>query len=129
MHGENPTLPKSEWAVMEVIWANPGATGANVYEQLGALNGWKQKTINSFLRRLIDRGFLKAERVSRAFRYWPLVQRERCLRAEGESLIERMFKGKWAPMLVHFVEEADLSQDELDSLETLIKQKKEETGR
>ena len=129
MNNEIPKIPASEWEVMEVVWDTPGTSGVDVHERLGETNGWKLKTINSFLGRLVERKMLRAERHGRAFRSWPIIERNQCVRVEGESFLNRIFKGKLTPMLVHFVEEANLSETEPAELEDLIRKKKEEAAK
>jgi BlaI family penicillinase repressor len=46
------------------------------------------------------------------------------VQVESESFLKRVFRGASAPMLLHFVQQADLSVEEISELERLLKQKK-----
>ncbi|HCC34522.1 MAG TPA: transcriptional regulator, partial [Ruminococcaceae bacterium] len=57
-------LPEAEFEVMKVVWANnPPITTSIIMEQLGNQRNWKAQTIISLLLRLVDRGFLRTEKL------------------------------------------------------------------
>ena len=85
---------------------------------------WHPKTVNTFLTRLVEKKIVRVRREGRSNVYAPMKSREQCIRAEGESFLRRVFRGASGPMLLHFVERADLSAEEIRELERLLKQKK-----
>ena len=118
-----PSISESEWIVASVVWAQEGLTATEIAERLGGRTRWKLKTVNTFLARLVAKGVLVADRDGRAFRYSAGIPRERCVRAESESFLRRVFGGAAAPMLAHFCETADLSEDEIASLRKILNRK------
>ena len=124
MNDDIPKIPSSEWEIMESIWKQPGLTGTEIHQRIGDIHGWQLNTINTFLSRLVKRGFLKSERDGRAFRFWPVVERKACVTQESDNFMKRIFRGQWSPLLNYFTENADLSDQELDELESILKQKK-----
>ncbi len=85
---------------------------------------WHPKTVGTFLTRLVQKGMLRVNREGKVNVYSPAVSREECLRVESDSFLKRVFRGACAPMLLHFVQQAELSQEEIGELERLLKQKK-----
>ncbi|HEX8296064.1 MAG TPA: BlaI/MecI/CopY family transcriptional regulator [Chthoniobacteraceae bacterium] len=118
-----PHISQSEWSVASVVWAQERLTAAEIAEQLPKTVRWKLKTVNTFLARLVSKGVLEVERDGRAFRYRALIPRERCVRAESDSFLRRVFAGATAPMLAHFCETADLTEEEIAELRRLLNQK------
>ncbi len=59
----------------------------------------------------------------RAFRYFPKIPREQCVRRESESFLQRVFGGAVAPMLAHFCETTDLSDEEVARLRKILNRK------
>ena len=121
-----PTLPSisdSEWTVAAVVWDEDGLTAGEIAERLPKSVRWKLKTINTFLTRLVAKGVLTAERDGRAFRYHARISRERCVRAESKSFLQRVFKGAAAPMLAHFCETADLTPEQIEELRLILNRK------
>jgi BlaI family penicillinase repressor len=118
-----PSISESEWLVASVIWAEEGLTAAEVGARLEGRADWKQKTVNTFLARLVAKGVLFTRPEGRAFRYFPKIPREQCVRQESESFLQRVFGGAVAPMLAHFCETADLSDEEVARLRKILNRK------
>jgi len=109
---------------MSVIWAKAPLTATEVFDALPAGHGWKQKTVNTFLTRLVDKGVLTADKREKAFVYAARVPREKCVQHEGESFLRRVFRGASGDLVLHFCERADLTAEEIRELEQLLKAKK-----
>ena len=117
-------ISPAEWEVLNVLWERAPATAAEVFEALPQDKEWHAKTVNTFLARLVEKGVLEVRREGRSNVYLPRKSREQCIQAEGQSFLNRVFRGAFGPMLLHFVEKADLSQDEIRELERLLRNKK-----
>lgn len=118
-----PKISSAEWDVMSVIWAKGAVTANDVFESLPAGHGWKQKTVNTFLTRLVDKGALKVDKKEKAFVYTARVPREKCIHLESESFLHRVFRGATGDLVKHFCARADLTADEIRELEQLLKAK------
>lgn len=109
---------------MSVVWAKAPLTATEVFDALPSGHGWKQKTVNTFLTRLVDKGVLAVDRRGKAFVYTARVAREKCIQTEGESFLQRVFRGATGDLVLHFCERADLTAAEIHELEQLLKAKK-----
>ena len=118
-------ISPAEWEVLDVLWDKAPATAAEVFTALPKDKNWHPKTVNTFLARLVEKGVLGVRREGKSNVYEPLASREQCIRAEGESFLNRVFRGAFGPMLLHFVEEAELSPEEIRELERVLKKKKQ----
>ena len=123
MQPQVPSISESEWIVASEVWAEDGLTASEIGSRLEGRAAWKQKTVNTFLTRLVSKGVLEARPDGRAFRYFALIPHDQCVRAESDSFLKRVFGGAVAPMLVHFCETSDLSDDEVERLRKILKQK------
>lgn len=111
---------------MRVVWEESPVTAARILERLMAKDStWHPKTAKTLLARLVKKGALEYKTTGRAYEYRPLVTESECVRSEGRSFMERVFGGSLKPMLAHFVEEAELGQDEIRELEALLRQKRD----
>jgi BlaI family transcriptional regulator, penicillinase repressor len=119
-----PKISSSEWEVMSVIWTRGPLAATDVFDALSAGHGWKQKTVNTFLTRLVAKGALSADRSGKAFIYTSLVGREKCVKAESDSFLQRVFQGATGNLVLHFCEHADLTPQETRELEQLIRSKR-----
>lgn len=118
-----PTISESEWVVASEVWEQDGLTASEIGARLEGRTAWKQKTINTFLARLVAKGVLESRPEGRAFRYFARLPRAQCVRAESESFLHRVFGGAVAPLLAHFCETADLSDEEVERLRKILKRK------
>ena len=119
-----PRISTAEWEVMNVLWAHAPLSAAEVFQQLPAGHGWKPKTVNTFLARLVQKRALRVTKRADLNTYAPLFKRQACVADEGASFLQRVFKGAAGPLVMHFCERADLSDVEITELEALLKAKK-----
>jgi BlaI family penicillinase repressor len=115
-----PKISSSEWEVMNVVWANAPLTAVEVFQGLPLGHGWKQKTVNTFLARLVEKRILSVDRTGRAFVYSARVSRKECVQAEGVSFLEKVFRGATSDLVLHFCEHGTLTTEEIHELERLL---------
>jgi BlaI family penicillinase repressor len=118
-----PKISNAEWEVLNIVWERGAATAPEVYESLSKQTGWHQKTVNTFLTRLAAKGILTIRREGKSNLYKPKLSREQCVRRESESFLQRVFRGASGPLLAHFCEQAELSDDEIAELQKLLQQR------
>jgi BlaI family penicillinase repressor len=116
-----PRISESEWIVANVLWDHPGLTATEVLDRLPPGPSWKQKTVNTFLTRLVEKGVLATERAGKANTYHPLLAREACV--QSASLLQRILGPKPAPMLAHFCETTPLTDEEIEQLKSILEQR------
>ena len=118
-----PTLPESEWSVMEVLWDSFPQSASAVAKTLQKRRGWAENTVRTLLTRLVEKGILKTVEPKGMPRlYAPAVQRETFVNAESESFLDRIFQGAAKPLLVHFASNARLTPEEVKELKQLLDQ-------
>ena len=118
-----PKISEAEWVVMEVVWRKHPVTALEVVQQLTAHKQWQDQTIRTMLRRLIGKKALKYRAEGKVYYYEPAVSREQCVRGESESFLERVFGGTTHPLLLHLMQEANLSSDEIAELRRILRDK------
>lgn len=84
-------LPDTELEVMKALWDSGPDTPRAALERALAPHGWAANTINTYLTRLADKGFLSARRLGRSNRYTPLVSREDYLSFDSRSVLSRLY--------------------------------------
>jgi BlaI family penicillinase repressor len=117
-------ISDAEWRVMQVVWERGRATAAEVISDLAGVVPWRHRTIRTLLARLVDKGVLAADTDGNRYVYRATVGRARCVRAEARSFLEKVFAGDKRQMLVHFVEDAKFTPEEIDELKRLLDEKR-----
>lgn len=115
-----PRISDSEWTVMRVFWARGEATASDAVAALDDETHWKPKTIQTLIRRLVQKGALTYEKLGREFLYRPAVDEKTCERAASHEFLDRVFNGRLAPFLATFVENSSYSDDEIAELKRIL---------
>jgi BlaI family penicillinase repressor len=121
-----PRISESEWLVMRILWANSALTSNEVVKELTGRTKWKPKTIKTLITRLVQKGALKFKKEGKKYRYYPAVSESQCVSAQRRSFVRRVYGGTMKPMLAAFIEEADLSAEDISELKTILEQKERE---
>jgi len=122
-----PRISAAEWDVLTVLWDASEPLGlAEIIERLPESSSRNPKTINTFLSRLTAKNVVSVRKVGRSNLYSAAVAREDCVRQESKAFIKRVFGQVTAPALLSLIEDADLSPEEIEELQRVLDQKKED---
>jgi len=121
-----PQVSDAEWEVMTVLWDASPRTAAEVVEALSTRTSWAPKTVKTLLGRLVKKGALRYKEEGNRYIYRPVFPREKYVEEASKSFLDRVFGGKATPMLVHFVENGDLSDEEVSELRSILDRKRED---
>ena len=136
-----PQISDAEWEVMKVVWDHGPLTAGDVVRQLSELRSsagggagelaWAPRTIKTLLSRLVKKRAVevKTSPDGKKFLYRARVSREECVRQESRSFISRVFDGSVAPALLHFLQGARLSRDDIQKLRETLRREEESAAR
>jgi len=125
MRRPHPTLTAQELAIMKVVWRLGTATVRDVYETLRAQRRIAYTTVMTMMSILEAKGYLRKERVKRAFLYRPARPERVVVTSMIREFVNRVFDGASRPLLVHLVKGRRLSAGEREELLRLIRETKE----
>lgn len=118
------SLSGAEWEVMKVIWDHGPQAARDVYAALPDDVSWAYKTVKTLLSRLVAKGALDYEQIGNSYLYRAAVARDQMTRKEMRGLFSRVTGAALSPVLAHFIEEADLSDDEIRQLKRQLDAKR-----
>lgn len=121
---ELPQIPDAEFEVMDVIWKYAPISTNEITDRLAKTKDWSPKTIYTMLSRLEKKGVIVHEKESRVFVYTPCVRKEQYIEAESRTLADRFFDGAMNRMVVSFLEQKELSSEDLDELQRILDRKR-----
>lgn len=121
-----PQISDSEWEVMMVLWARAPLGAQQVIAALAGRRSWNQRTVRTFLNRLVKKGAVAYTPEGNRYLYRPAVSREQCIREESRSFVSRVFAGDAGAMLVQFVQQARLNAEEIKQLRRALEEKGKE---
>ncbi len=112
-------LPDTELEVMKALWdCGPDASRTQL-EQTLAPHNWAANTINTYLSRLADKGYLQVHRAGKSNLYTPLVSREDYLAFDSHQVLSRLY-GSSPRNFVATLARSGLNQRDLDELRSLL---------
>jgi BlaI family transcriptional regulator, penicillinase repressor len=120
------SISEAESAVLAVLWDRGPATAEDVSAALAAPRGWQDSTVKTLLGRLLKKGAVRAQKDGRRFIYTPALAREEWLSRESESLLNRLYGGRVAPLVAHFSRHRKLSKRDIRELKRLIEELEDE---
>lgn len=112
-------LPDTELEVLKALWASgPDTARAELEEALSPF-GWASNTVNTYLKRLEEKGFVSARRDGKSNRYTPLVSREEYLAFDSHAVLKKLY-GSSPRNFVAALARNGLRREELDDLQALL---------
>lgn len=122
---EIPKISEAEWEVMKIVWSRTSPCTANeIVDALVGIADWKPNTVKTLITRLVKKRALGYEEERRMYLYYPLVSEDKCVKAETHSFVKRVFGGALKPMIVTFLQDEKLSQNEIEELKQLLEERK-----
>ena len=121
-----PRISESEWRVMQVLWEHGPQTANDVVQQLDGQEKWKPRTVKTLIGRLVQKGAVKFEEEGHRYRYSAAVREDECIRSETRSFVHRVYQGAMKPALAAFLEDVELSPQEIEELQKVLEQKRKE---
>jgi BlaI family penicillinase repressor len=117
-----PVLSQADSQIMEIIWSKKKVSSSDVLEQVEDTLGWSRQTVRTYLDRLHKKGMLGVEVVSpRVHLYYPKVGREDYAAEMAGTYLNKYF-GSISHMMAGLIKKEDVSDEELDNLEQIIRQ-------
>jgi BlaI family penicillinase repressor len=117
---KRPVLAKSELEVARIVWELGSATVRQVLDALPDGRGLDFKTVQTYLRRLEAKGYVKTHRVGRSNVYRPTVRPGTVVGEVMDDFLNRLFDGQVLPLFQHLVNDRGLSEIEIHQLRDLL---------
>ena len=124
----NPNISESEWLIMNALWEKSPLTAAEIVERIQREKNLEVTTIKTLLRRLIAKkavSFTVDAKNSKLYHYSPEAKQEDCVFEESRQFLSLYYQNDVNKLLAAFLENADLSDTEIDNLRRLLERKKE----
>jgi len=124
MAKQNHELTEGEWAIIQAVWGKEPCAAPDIQESLGAELNWSHSTVRTMMNRMVAKGLLNTERVRNLILYRSVITRAEAQSREVMGALKRAFNGAMTPMMQFLVDSGELSSEQLDDLEAMIKNKK-----
>jgi BlaI family penicillinase repressor len=120
----NPELTEAEWAIMKVVWAGQPCAAGMVQEALAKSKDWAYSTVKTTMDRMVNKGFLKIEKIRNLQLFTSCVSEVEAKRGELRKMLKRAFDGALTPMMQFLIEHEGLSTAQAEQLRKLVSKTK-----
>jgi BlaI family transcriptional regulator, penicillinase repressor len=118
---KSESLTEVEQRVMEVLWSTGNGTVSEVLAALKTSRPPAFNTVQTILRILEKKGYVRHTEEGRAFRYFPLVDKADVTRSAVQSVVRRFF-GSPGALALNLLESEKVTPEELRNIRRLIAQ-------
>jgi BlaI family penicillinase repressor len=122
-------LGDRELDIMQALWELRQATVSDIHQRLvDSGHQVAYTTVQTMLNRLVGKGLVRHEKKGRAFLYQPVMKEPAAAKVAVRRVIDRFFGGDATALASHLVE-GPISSRDLDRIQTLIDQRRQERKR
>lgn len=123
------SISEAEYQVMKLIWDKAPVSTKEVTEILTVESSWKPKTIQTLLSRLVKKGVIGYKKEGRVFVYTPLIKEEDYVEQESSSFLNKFYDGALNSMVVNFLEQDKLTENDINELKKILDMEKDKKGK
>ncbi len=115
-----PSLSPAETGILRLVWKLKEATVQQVCAELPARRRIAYATVQTLLRRLEKKGYLKHRAEGKAHVFYPAVESEHVIKRSVNDFLERLFGGDPIPLVQHLAEHGKIDAEDLERLKKLV---------
>lgn len=126
-----PNISESEWLIMNKLWEKSPLTAAEIVEKIQREKDLAVTTIKTLLRRLIAKkavSFTIDPINSKLYYYSPIVEQHDCVLKESRQFLSLYYENDLSKLFANFLEDAQLSDKEIEALKKTLDEKKGEAN-
>ncbi len=118
-------LSDSEIYIMHVIWDNGEATSFDILDKVKKDKTLSENTVRTLLSRMVKKKAIYiSEKNGKIYTYKSLINKNEFLRVEGNNFLQKIYAGAMRNMLLNFVKDKKLTEEDVQGLFNKIDEKK-----
>lgn len=122
-------LAPAEWEIMKVLWDHGPLAARDVFAKLPSDSRWAYKTVKTLLSRLVAKQAVAYDQIGNSYLYRAAADRHELTRDEVRSVFARLMSQAFSPVLATFIDEADLTESEIEALKRRLDEKRSSSSR
>ena len=113
-------MSPAETEILRLVWQLEGATVQQILDLLSAKRKIAYKTVQTLLRRLENKGYLKHKIRGKAHVFLPAIKRERVIKRTVLEFVDRLFGGDPRPLMQFLAEDGHIDAKDIKRLRKFI---------
>lgn len=110
----------AETEILRLVWQLAEATVQQICDLLPARRKIAYKTVQTLLRRLEEKGYVRHKIRGKAHVFYPAVKREYVVKRTVLDFVDRLFGGDPRPLMQFLAEDGHIDADDIERLKKLI---------
>lgn len=119
-----PALSPAETEILRLVWQLDKATVQQVCDKLPVKRRITYATVQTLLRRLEKKGYVKHQIQGKAHVFFAAVKSEIVIKRSISDFLDRLFGGDPVPLVQYLAEHGKIDADDIKKLKKLIDQNK-----
>lgn len=114
-------ISNAELEVMKILWReNTPVSFSDIRIELQSTMSWEKSTINTLIRRLVDKGVITAHKQNVLY-YTPNISHSDYSQTEEQGLIDKLYEGSAKNFVAALCKRGKLSEADIDELKDFFK--------
>ena len=118
-----PAVSPAETEILRLVWQLNKATVQEVCDKLPAKRKIAYATVQTLLRRLEMKGYLKHRIRGKAHVFFAAVKSENVIKRSVNDFLDRLFGGDPVPLMQYLAEHGKIDTDDIEKLKRLAGKK------
>ena len=114
-----PAVSPAETEILRLVWQLDKATVQEVCNKLPAKRKITYATVQTLLRRLEKKGYLKHRIRGKAHVFFSAVKSEKVIKRSVNDFLDRLFGGDPVPLMQYLAEHGKIDADDIEKLKRL----------
>lgn len=122
-------LPESELDIMIIVWQNKGPITVNdILERVNSEKKLTLSALHSYLRRLVEKGFLTCYKQGKQNAYEALVTETEYQQEESGSVLQKLYGGSLKNFVAALYSSEQITRQDIEEMKAFIQQFDEKDG-
>jgi BlaI family penicillinase repressor len=113
-------MSPAETEILRLVWQLEEGTVQQICDQLPPRRNIAYKTVQTLLRRLEIKGYLRHKIKGRAYVFFPAIKREDVVKRTVVDFLDRLFGGDPRPLMQFLAEDGKIDAEDIERLKKLI---------
>ena len=123
------SLGAAEAEILKLVWDAREATVQKICDRLPPKRSIAYATVQTVLRRLWEKGFVKRRVEGKAHVFLPAINPDKVISRSVSDLVDRFFGGDAVPLVMHLARNQKIDRVDLKRLQDLLSQKDKPSGK
>lgn len=116
------SLSPSETEILRLLWDAGNGTVQAIADRLPADRKIAYATVQTLLRRLESKGYVRHRLVGKAHVFEPVQGKDTVIQSAVGSFLQRLFGGDAAPLVMHLARHGKLTLEDVERLKKMIEE-------